>query len=275
MPAAGRASDDEASRATRRFAGAVAAARLAAAMLAMTGAVATLHAAQSSGAASPIAATASAPVKGGPGSLAGIWTVLGYKGSMFFPPRERVARTLEGEWPPLNAEWAAVFEKRVADSEQGEPFATTLTQCLPGGVPEMVFGSPYPVQILETPGQVTLLYEMFNHFRIIHLGGSHPPDPDPGYMGHSIGHWEGDTLVVDTVGLTDRTSVDEIGIPHSDALHVIESYRRADASTVEILLRIDDPQVFTRPWDAKVTYRAARPGAALIEYICENGRSLE
>ena len=220
-------------------------------------------------------AGAAAAAKGGPGSLAGIWTVLGYKGSMFFPPRERVARTAEGEWPPLNAKWAAVFEKRVADSEQGEPFATTLTECLPGGVPEMVFGSPYPVQILETPGQVTLLYEMFNHFRIIHVGGTHPADPDPSYMGHSVGHWEGDTLVVDTMGLTERTSVDEIGIPHSEALHVIERYRRMDAANIEVMLTIDDPQVFTRRWNAKVTYRAARPGAGLIEYICENGRSLE
>jgi hypothetical protein len=216
-----------------------------------------------------------AAVKAGPGSLAGIWTVLGYKGSMFYPPRERVARTIDGSWPPLNPEAAALFEKRVVDSENGDPYPTTLTHCLPGGVPEMVFGSPYPVQILETPGQVTILYEMFNHFRIIPLNAKHPDDPDPTYMGHSIGRWEGDSFVVDTIGLTERTSLDEVGIPHSDALHVIERYRRVDVSTIEIILTIDDPKVFTRKWDAKVTYRAARRGARLLEYICENNRSLK
>jgi hypothetical protein len=228
-------------------------------------------------AAEPMANTAAPPaaVRGGPGSLAGIWTVQGYKGSMFYPARDRVARTLDGEWPPLRPEAAATLEKRVADSDRGDPFPTTLAECLPGGVPEMVFGSPYPVQILETPGQVTILHEMSNFFRIIHLDGRHPQDPDPTFMGHSIGRWEGASFVVDTIGLTDRTSVDEVGIPHSDALHVTERYRRVDSATLDIILTIDDPKVFTKKWEAKVVYKAARPGARLIEYICENNRSIE
>jgi hypothetical protein len=210
----------------------------------------------------------------GPGSLAGVWTVSGYKGSMFFTARERVARTREGAWPPLNPGAAATLEKRIADSDRGDPFPTTLAECLPGGVPEMVFGSPYPLQILETPGQVTILYEMFNHFRIIPIGGKHQPDPDPTYLGDAVGRWEGDSLVVDTIGLSDRTSLDEVGIPHSDALRITERYRRVDAGTIEVIITIDDPKVFTRKWDAKVTYKTARPGTRLIEYICENSRSI-
>ncbi len=223
----------------------------------------------------PVAAAPSTVAKRGPGSLSGIWTVYGYKGSMFFTARERVARTLNGEWPPLKPEAAAILERRVADSDRGDPFPTTLAECLPGGVPEMVFGSPYPVQILETPGQVTMLYEMSNHFRIIRLDGRHPQDPDPTFMGHSIGRWDGDTFVVDTIGLTDRTSLDEVGIPHSDALRVTERYRRVDAATLDIVLSIDDPKVFARKWDAKVVYKAARPGSGLIEYICANNRSID
>ena len=121
----------------------------------------------------------------GPGSLNGIWTAPGYKGSMRTPPRDRVYRTIDGKWPPLLPAAAELLEKRISMSEKGEPYINTIMQCLPGGVPEMVFGAPYPAQIIETPGQVTILYEMYNHFRVIHLNGKHPADPDPGFMGHS------------------------------------------------------------------------------------------
>jgi hypothetical protein len=209
----------------------------------------------------------------GPGSLAGIWTTFGYKGSARNTPRERAVKTLDGALPPFLPKAAELFEQRMNMATKGQPFINTLAECLPGGVPEMVFGSPYPAQILESPGQVTILYEMYNHFRVIHLNGKHPADPDPTFMGHSIGHWEGATLVVDTVGLNDRTSLDEVGMPHSEALHVIERYRRTDANTLEILVTIDDPETFSKSWDTKVVYKAARPDMGLIEYICENNRS--
>jgi hypothetical protein len=219
------------------------------------------------------AAAAAAAQPAGPGSLNGIWSAPGYKGSMRTPPRDRVYRTIDGKWPPLLPAAAELLERRIAMSEKGEPFANTIMQCLPGGVPEMTFGAPYPAQILETPGQVTILYEMYNHFRVIHLNAKHSADPDPGFMGHSVGHWEGDTLVVDTIGLTDRTTIDEVGIPHSEDLHVIERYRRTDASTLEILITLDDPKTFSKAWDAKVIYKSARPGTNLIEFICENNRN--
>jgi hypothetical protein len=92
-------------------------------------------------------------------------------------------------------------------------------------------------------------------------------------MGDSIGYWEGDTLIVDTIGLSDRTSIDEVGMPHSESLHVIERYRRVDASTLEIRMTLDDPLTFSKPWEARVIYKAAAPNNPLIEYICENNRS--
>jgi hypothetical protein len=209
----------------------------------------------------------------GPGSLSGLWTAPGYKGSARTSPRDRVYRTADGQWPPLLPAASAELEKRIAMSEKGQPFTNTLMQCLPGGVPEMIFGSPYPVQILETPGQVTMLYEMYNHFRVIRLNGKHAADPDPSFMGDSIGHWEGDTLVVDTIGLNDRTTIDEVGLPHSEDLHVVERYRRVDESTLEILITLDDPKTFSMPWDAKVIYKAAKPGYSMLEFICENNRN--
>lgn len=211
----------------------------------------------------------------GPGSLNGLWTTLGYKGSQRYSPRERVARTVDGKWPPLLPAPAELLEQRIKMSERGEPFVNTIMECLPGGVPEMVLGSPYPTQFIEMPGQITILYEMYNHFRIIYMNGKHPEDPDPTYMGHSIGRWEGDTLVVDTIGLTDRTTIDEVGMPHSEDLRVTERYRRVDNNTLEIIVTINDPKTFSQPWDTKAIYKAAAPGAKMIEFICENNRSNE
>jgi hypothetical protein len=218
------------------------------------------------------AAPASAPAAG-PGSLSGMWTTFGYKGSGRNTPRDRVPRTIDGKWAPLLPAASELLEQRIKMTENGEPFATTLSECLPGGVPEMIFGSPYPMQIIESAGQVTILHEMYNHFRVIYLDERHPAEPDPTYMGHSVGHWQGDTLVVDTVGLTDRTSIDEVGMPHSDALHVIERYRRVDKNTLEIIVTLDDPKTFTKPWDTKVIYKAGAPGLKFIEFICENNRN--
>lgn len=213
----------------------------------------------------------------GPGSLNGKWNTVGYKGSARTPPRERIRMTTDGKWPPLLPAAKELLEQRIKAAENGEPFPTTLHACLPGGVPEMIFGSPYLMQFIESPGQVTILHEMFNLFRVIYMDTPHPDAADvvPTYMGHSVGRWQGDTLVVDTVGLTDRTSIDEVGMPHSDALHVVERYRRVDNNTLEIMVTLDDPKTFSQPWETKVTYRAAPANTQYIEYICENNRSAE
>jgi hypothetical protein len=236
------------------------------------------HAAQSAQMA-PAAHTASATqaaakVPHGPGSLSGLWQNADYKGTGRFPPRERTIRTLDGSPPPLLPAAAAVLEKRITDADKGILFGNSLTNCLPGGVPMMLFGAgDYPIQILETPGQVTLLMDEQNHFRVVHLGGKHPADPDPSFLGHSIGHWEGDTLVVDTVGLNDRTTLDMVGTPHTEALHVIERFRRSAADRLEIRVTVDDPGAFSKSWETKATWKASPPGTELNEYICENNRN--
>jgi hypothetical protein len=209
----------------------------------------------------------------GPGSLAGIWITTGYKTSRV-SARSRVAVTADGKPAPLLPAAAALLEKRLADADRGYPFPNTLASCLPGGMPLMVIaGAPYPIQILETLGQVTLLFEEQNHFRVIYLGGKHPEDPDPGFMGHSIGRWEGDTLVVDTVGLSDRTTIDQVGMPHSDDLHLLERYRRADRDTLEVLVTLTDPKTFSSPWQTRSVYKSVPPGTGVAEYICENNRN--
>lgn len=226
------------------------------------------------GTAAPASAQPAPPlVLRGPGSLAGIWVTTGYKTSRV-SARSRVAVTSEGKPPPLLPAAAALLEKRLADADRGYPYPITLSSCLPGGMPMMMIaGAPYPIQILETPGQVTMIFEEQNHFRVIHLGGTHPDDPDPSFMGHSIGHWEGDALVVDTVGLTDRTTIDQVGTPHSDALHLLERFRRVDRGTLEVLMTLTDPKTFGAPWQTRAVFKTVPPGTGVSEYICENNRN--
>jgi hypothetical protein len=216
----------------------------------------------------------------GPGSLAGIWQSGNSwrtdskpvtLGSLKTPERDRALRTADGQPPPLQPWAAAVLDRRVKASQAGEPEALTLTRCLPG-MPVLMLGGPYPIQLLETPDQIAMLFEEQNHFRVIRINGKHPDDPDPTFLGDSIGHWEGDTLVVDTIALNDQTPIDRVGTPHSDALHLIERYRRVDRDTLEAVVTFDDPKAFTRRWEARVTYHPVPPGVSLTEYICENNR---
>lgn len=210
----------------------------------------------------------------GAGSLMGVWMNAEYKGTAKHTSRELTLRTSNGEKPPLLPAAADLLEKRLADADKGDMFASSSSQCLPGGVPAMIFGANYPIQILETPDQVTFLFEEQNHFRAIRLGGSHPKDPDPSYMGDSIGHWESDTLVVDTVALSDKTTLDQVGTPHSDALHIVERYRRIAPNKLEIRLTIDDPGVFSKPWETRGSYKPAGVGKYVREYICDNNRNV-
>jgi hypothetical protein len=213
-------------------------------------------------------------IPSGPGSLAGIWHNTSYKGSDRFPERERVQLTADGKWPPL-LPWARdLLEKRIRDSERGHPFANSVSLCLPGGVPEMIFAGGDGFQILEAPGQLIILHQEENHFRLIPLNAAHRNDPDPSYMGDSVGHWDGDTLVVDTVALTTQTTLDQIGMPHSEDLHVIERYRRTAPDTLQILVTIEDPKTFSQPWQAKAVYRLMPAGTRWTEDVCENNRNL-
>ena len=241
------------------------------ALLAVAGAVAGALAAAVPAARAP--AKAAAP-PAGPGSISGIWLNVAYKGSGRYPERERVLLTADGKFPPLQPWAAELLDKRIADSEAGHPFANTLAQCLPGGVPLMVSGALIPIQVLETPGQVTILYMEGNRHRVIPLNASHPAYVDPSYMGDSVGRWEGDTLIVDSVGFKLRTTIDQIGMPHTAALHVVERYRRSAPDSLEVRIRIEDSGTFTQPWDAApVTYRRAPAGTRMEEDICENNRN--
>jgi len=160
-----------------------------------------------------------------------------------------------------------------AKANMGEKFDST-GHCLPMGYTRNI-NSPFPIEILQRPDRVVILYEANNTFHIIYTDGrGHPKDLEPTWFGDSIGKWEGDTLVVDSVGFNDKTMVDTFGHPHSDALHVIERFTRTDAAHIAYEITIEDPKAYTKPWKNVRTF-TARPDWDLQEYVCEeNNRDL-
>ncbi len=141
--------------------------------------------------------------------------------------------------------------------------------CLPPGVPAATM-VPYPLQIVHKSDVVVILYEAYNLFRIIPIGVNHPEDLDPTWMGHSVGHWDGETLVVDVVGFNDKTRVS--GNRHTQAMHVVERYHRTGYDTIQYTATVEDPNVFAEP----VRYSGnlvLHPEWEIGEYVCaENNK---
>ncbi len=138
--------------------------------------------------------------------------------------------------------------------------------CLPRGVPDTI-NEPYPIQIVQTPNLVVILYEAGELFRVIPTDGRpHPKDLDPTWMGNSVGHWEGDTLVVDVVGVNDKVSVGEYR--HTTAYHVVERFERPSYDTLKYSATIEDPNVFAAPWTEASTL-TLHPEWDIQEYICD------
>lgn len=138
--------------------------------------------------------------------------------------------------------------------------------CLPRGVPDTI-NEPYPIQIVQKPGLVVLLYEANELFRVIPTDGRpHPKDLDPTWMGNSVGHWDGNTLVVDVTGVNDKVSVGDYR--HTTAYHVVERFSRPSYDTLQYSATIDDPNVFAAPWTEKDTL-TLHPEWQIQEYICD------
>ena len=163
--------------------------------------------------------------------------------------------------------WAEELVKKRLSKEDPE------ANCLPAGIPR---GSPYPWRIVQTPTHYFVLYEGNIHsYRQIFMNAQHPADPDPSWYGHSVGRWEGNTLVVDTVGFNDKFWFDYKGHPHTEKLHTIERYTRTDQGHMTIEVTIDDPGAYAKPFTT-VGKATLMPKAELLEYICqENNQDLQ
>jgi hypothetical protein len=142
--------------------------------------------------------------------------------------------------------------------------------CMPL-VPPQSWGVPYQFQLLQAANYLAIFHEYPGTFRIIPTDGTpHQVDPDPSWLGDSVAHWEGDTLVVDTIGFNDKTELQ--GYRHTESLHMVERFRRVDFDTIQYEATIEDPNVFEKPWTIARTF-ALRPDLKRIdEFICENNR---
>jgi hypothetical protein len=179
---------------------------------------------------------------------------------------------LGGGEPPLNAAGKAAYEKNQAGLKDGSILDKARRVCVPDGVPR-VLATPYPFEIFQVPaGQVTFLYEMNHQVRVIVMDKPLPKAEalivDPKYNGHSIGHWEGDTLVVESAGFNDVTFLDASGLPHSDEMTTIERIRKV-GNQLEDVITIRDPEMYAKDWQARFVYDA-RNDVRLEDYACND-----
>ena len=245
-----------------RLVGATGAAALAAAIVLMT----SLSGAAQSQSSAPYAPPRTAD---GRPDLGGIWQALN---TAVWDIQDHHARygvpagqgVVEGNEIPYQP-WAL--------AKRQENFKNRLTadpeaMCRMVGVPRIMY-MPYPLQIVQTPKQISILSEYVHTVRNIYLGSQHPRGPIEWWMGDSRGRWEGDTLVVDNVHFTDQTWFDRSGNFHSGELHVVERFTRTGPDHLRYEATIEDPKVFTRPWKMSMPlYRRVEPNAQLLEYEC-------
>ncbi|MCU1335054.1 MAG: hypothetical protein JWO19_635 [Bryobacterales bacterium] len=204
-----------------------------------------------------------------PPDLTGVWGTFRAAGNTKFAP------------PPagqlvLKPEYAKPYEARRAleadANKRGEQLANGSAQCVPYGVPTMMAVAVYPVEIIQTPKQVTIISEAFSEVRRVYLDRPQSPleDVAPGYYGHSVGHWDGDTLVVDTIGI--KTSVNGYrGMPHSEQMRVTERLRLAAPDILHDQITIEDPVVLEKPITYTLAYQRV-PNYEMVEFVCDNNR---
>jgi hypothetical protein len=184
----------------------------------------------------PAAATSGQPVDSH--DLSGLWML----------------QKLTTKVPPMTAEGKAKFDaNKPSYGPRAIPPALgndPMGNCDPLGAPRLLtFETNRPIEFLQTPGRVTQFFEFRESWRTIWTDGRKlPEDPDPLWMGHSIGHWDGDTLVVESNGFDERTWLDHFGDPHSDEMRVEERWHRVDSNTLDFTMTIIDPKIYTTPW---------------------------
>jgi hypothetical protein len=156
---------------------------------------------------------------------------------------------------------------RVAAASAPPPEDSQTANCLPPGMPG-IMGQPYPMEFLLTPGKVTIVIEAYTQVRHIYTDGrSLPDEPDPKFFGTSIGRWEGDTLVAETVGFNDFVQHAR-GVPHGDKMKIVERFRLTDPDTMSIETTISDPDALTMPYTTTASLRRHR-NWTISEYVCE------
>jgi hypothetical protein len=172
--------------------------------------------------------------------------------------------------------WARAVMKRENDKVlAGGIGYTPRSSCMPAGVPAfMLFPVVEPIYFVQTPKQVTIVFSGDAQVRRIYLDVPHSEHPKPSWYGESVGHYEGDTLVIDTIGLNDKTYLDNYRTPHSDKLHVVERWKLVDDMTIQVAFTVDDPDTFNAPWTATYGFRRIERPMPYEEVCAENNQHL-
>ena len=173
--------------------------------------------------------------------------------------------------PPYKPEAEARRQYYLARRGIDDPMAL----CLLSGVPR-ISARPLPFEIIQLPGRVVIIYEIHHAFRLIPTDGRpHPDDIEPSYLGDSVARWDGDTLVVDTIGFNDKTWLAGVGTIHSEKLRVTERFTRDTYASIRYDVTMEDPEVFTKPWQTQEIFRL-RPNERIREYECiENNEDIK
>jgi hypothetical protein len=172
---------------------------------------------------------------------------------------------------PLTAPGKAAYEKNMAGLKDGSIIDGARRYCVPDGLPR-VLATPYPFEIVQgPPGQVTIIYELNHQVRAIRMdkpmASAKELETFPFFNGHSVGRFEGDTLVIETAGFNEKTFIDAAGSPHSDQLRTVERIRKISPTQLEILITVHDPPYYTKDWQARFVYNL-RNDIRIEDYVC-------
>jgi hypothetical protein len=218
-----------------------------------------------------VVATGLAAQSAAPPDLSGAWAP--YRGGrgadpkLAAPPATEIL--LKGEY---KKSWDTRRQAEAEATKRGEPLATPAVDCIPYGMPRMMSVALYPMEIIQRPGQVTIVTEAFSEVRRVFMNQPQQPidEVPPGYYGHSVGRWEGDTLVVDTVGI--KTSIPTYQMmPHSDRMRITERIRLVAPDYLHDQITIEDPVALEKPVTYTHAYRRL-PNYKMVEFVCENNR---
>jgi hypothetical protein len=173
--------------------------------------------------------------------------------------------------PILQPGTRVALEEIARQELAGIPHPQPQTQCLPSGAP-LILNTARAISILQTPTEVIFLYSRDHHVRHVYLNQKHSADREHTWWGDSVGHYEGDTLVIDTIGQTDMTDTDRFGTRHSEEIHVVERYRLSeDGGGIEVVFTVEDPIAFATPWAASAHF--VPDDFMFLEIVCaENQR---
>jgi hypothetical protein len=215
------------------------------------------------------AAPRSSPMKSGTIAIApdfsGVWFIDEYHRNI-----------LPKEDPPFQPWAEAKFKELQSEKLHRDPDngPDPTERCIPPGIPRTML-QPFPWEIVQAHDRVIMIFEYQSLIRQIFTDGrGHPKDQEPTYMGNSIGRFEGDSLVIDTIGFNDKTWLDPMGLPHSDALHVIEHLHRVDHDTLVDDYTIDDPKAYTKTWTARKVFKL-KPEWQIQEYVCTENNNVK